>query len=43
MTERYDHDLTLRAVAQPIYECLRCAFCFDLSWLGPANLCPAYA
>ena len=43
MTERYDHDLTLRAVAQPIYECLRCAFCFDLSWLGSANLCPAYA
>lgn len=36
-------DLPLRAVAQPIYECLRCAFCFDLSWLGTANLCPAYA
>ncbi|MDY7042184.1 MAG: (Fe-S)-binding protein, partial [Chloroflexota bacterium] len=36
-------DLSLRAVAQPIYECLRCAFCFDLSWLGAANLCPAYA
>jgi len=36
-------DLPLRAVAQPIYECLRCAFCFDLSWLGAANLCPAYA
>lgn len=26
-----------------LYECLRCAFCFDLSWLGPVNLCPSYA
>jgi len=43
MAERRDPDLTLRAVAQSVYECLRCAFCFDLSWLGPANLCPAYA
>lgn len=43
MTERQDGDRALQAVAQPIYECLRCAFCFDLSWLGPANLCPSYA
>jgi len=43
MTEQHDDNLTLHTVAQPIYECLRCAFCFDLSWLGPANLCPAYA
>ena len=43
MTEQHDNNLTLQAVAQSIYECLRCAFCFDLSWLGPANLCPAYA
>lgn len=43
MAEQNDNNLALQAVAQPIYECLRCAFCFDLSWLGPANLCPAYA
>ena len=43
MTEHHDNNLALEAIAQPIYECLRCAFCFDLSWLGPANLCPAYA
>lgn len=34
---------SLQSVAQSAYECLRCAFCFDLSWLGPANLCPSYA
>ena len=43
MAEQHDNNPALEAVAQPIYECLRCAFCFDLSWLGPANLCPAYA
>jgi len=35
--------LALQSVAQSAYECLRCAFCFDLSWLGPTNLCPSYA
>ena len=33
----------LQSVTQSTYECLRCAFCFDLSWLGPVNLCPSYA
>ena len=36
-------DYALQSVAQSAYECLRCAFCFDLSWLGPTNLCPSYA
>jgi heterodisulfide reductase subunit D len=43
MTDHKEQELHLRAVAQSTYECLRCAFCFDLSWLGPANLCPSYA
>ncbi len=43
MTTRCDNGYELQKVAQSIYECLRCAFCFDLSWLGSANLCPAYA
>ena len=43
MAELDKRALHLQSVAQPIYECLRCAFCFDLSWLGAANLCPAYA
>lgn len=43
MTDRNEQELHLQSVAQPTYECLRCAFCFDLSWLGPANLCPSYA
>ena len=43
MTERRSNGLALQTVAQYTYECLRCAFCFDLSWLGPANLCPSYA
>ncbi len=25
-----------------IYQCNRCAHCFDLSWLGDYNKCPAY-
>ena len=40
MTDR--KDLQLESVAQLTYECLRCAFCFDLSWLGSTNLCPSY-
>jgi len=43
MTEHHDDNLALQTVAQSTYECLRCAFCFDLSWLGPVNLCPSYA
>ncbi|MBC8449211.1 MAG: (Fe-S)-binding protein [Chloroflexi bacterium] len=43
MAELDKRALHLQSVVQPIYECLRCAFCFDLSWLGLANLCPAYA
>jgi heterodisulfide reductase subunit D len=32
-------------VKQSIYECLRCAFCFDVSWVGAdySRLCPSYA
>ena len=44
MPERDEQELHLQSVAQSTYECLRCAFCFDLSWLGTeANLCPSYA
>jgi heterodisulfide reductase subunit D len=43
MSKPNEPDLRLRSVAQSTYECLRCAFCFDLSWLGPVNLCPSYA
>ncbi|NMC11559.1 MAG: FAD-binding oxidoreductase [Chloroflexi bacterium] len=25
------------------YQCLRCGFCFDLSWIGPYHMCPSYA
>jgi heterodisulfide reductase subunit D len=42
MTEGIGQGLRLQAVAPSTYECLRCAFCFDLSWLGPVNLCPSY-
>ncbi len=36
-------DLRLSEVADWTYQCLRCAFCFDLSWLGePYGLCPSY-
>lgn len=36
-------DLHLSQVADWTYQCLRCAFCFDLSWLGePYGLCPSY-
>src|SRR5512136_866496 len=30
------------AVKEIIYQCNRCAHCFDLSWLGDWNKCPAY-
>jgi len=43
MTKPKEQELHLESVAQSTYECLRCAFCFDLSWLGPANMCPSYA
>jgi heterodisulfide reductase subunit D len=42
MTEPGDQTLHLHSVAQSTYECLRCAFCFDASWLGPVNICPSY-
>jgi len=42
MTDAKTHELQLQSVAQSTYECLRCAFCFDLSWLGTTNLCPSY-
>jgi Fe-S oxidoreductase/FAD/FMN-containing dehydrogenase len=35
--------LELEKVADLTYQCLRCGFCFDLSWLGePYGLCPSY-
>ena len=43
MTDNNKLELQIEGVAQSAYECLRCAFCFDLSWLGPTNLCPSYA
>lgn len=43
MGDRDARGLYLHAVAQSTYECLRCAFCFDLSWAGSVNLCPSYA
>ena len=43
MTDYNEQELHLQPIAQSTYECLRCAFCFDLSWLGPVNLCPSYA
>jgi Fe-S oxidoreductase len=40
------HDKTGAEALQKVdiltYQCLRCAFCFDLSWLGPYHLCPSY-
>jgi len=43
MADKKAPELRLQSVAQSTYECLRCAFCFDLSWLGSTNLCPSYA
>ena len=35
--------LAIEKVADLTYQCLRCGFCFDLSWLGePYGLCPSY-
>jgi len=34
--------LALDRVAMLTYQCLRCGFCFDLSWLGPYHMCPSY-
>lgn len=42
MTEHHEPRLHLAEVAASTYECLRCAFCFDASWLGPVNVCPSY-
>lgn len=42
MSEQHDNSLILHSVARSTFECLRCAFCFDLSWLGSASLCPSY-
>ncbi len=30
------------ALKDVVYQCNRCAHCFDLSWLGEYNKCPAY-
>ena len=44
MTEQNEQELRLKSTGDVTYQCLRCAFCFDLSWLGTeANLCPSYA
>ncbi|MEA3339358.1 MAG: (Fe-S)-binding protein [Chloroflexota bacterium] len=42
MTEQNEQELHLKSTGDVTYQCLRCAFCFDLSWLGPTNLCPSY-
>lgn len=34
--------LALDDVAILTYQCLRCGFCFDLSWLGDYHMCPSY-
>jgi len=35
-------DLALDRAGDLTYQCLRCGFCFDLSWLGPYHQCPSY-
>jgi FAD/FMN-containing dehydrogenase len=37
-----DHP-ALDADAILVYQCLRCAFCFDVSWVGEGHKCPSYA
>ncbi|MEA3349043.1 MAG: heterodisulfide reductase-related iron-sulfur binding cluster, partial [Chloroflexota bacterium] len=37
-----DHP-ALDALAVLTYQCLRCAFCFDISWVGEGHKCPSYA
>jgi heterodisulfide reductase subunit D len=37
-----EHERAIDAVKEIIYQCNRCAHCFDLSWLGDWNKCPAY-
>lgn len=32
----------LDKVASLVYQCLRCAFCFDVSWVGESHKCPSY-
>jgi Fe-S oxidoreductase/FAD/FMN-containing dehydrogenase len=34
--------LALERVADTLFQCLRCGFCFDLSWVGPYHMCPSY-
>lgn len=40
--QKHDGHEALQKVDLLTYQCLRCAFCFDLSWLGPYHLCPSY-
>jgi Fe-S oxidoreductase/FAD/FMN-containing dehydrogenase len=40
--QKEDGHTALQKVGLLTYQCLRCAFCFDLSWLGPYHLCPSY-
>lgn len=37
-----DKQRAIDQVKDVIYQCNRCAHCFDLSWLGQYNKCPAY-
>jgi heterodisulfide reductase subunit D len=32
----------LDGAANLVYQCLRCAFCFDVSWVGEGHKCPSY-
>jgi heterodisulfide reductase subunit D len=44
MSDQKEQELYLESTGDITYQCLRCAFCLDLSWVGPeANLCPSYA
>lgn len=37
-----DNERVIDRFKNIVYQCNRCAHCFDLSWLGEYNKCPAY-
>ena len=37
-----DEHPALAELAQVIFQCLRCGFCFDVSWVGVGHKCPSY-
>lgn len=42
MSESTRGQRAIDRVRDIVYQCNRCAHCFDLSWLGSYNKCPAY-